>query len=187
MEFHLPFFALRSVSSPGGPSLKTHGKPLRDVEDLTLLSQIRTRSADQEKYRLYKAHKSFVLHGFDEWQYVVWVFEDSQHDLVEDEDNRILGAELDGDSAMSCEEADEDPIIRGHDAHKVIWRPRQYFLKAFEMHIREFWEEWSALVDKLEVDRQEYVGSFQSNYITILDLDDDTDTSPEKTKSIYNV
>lgn len=128
-----------------------------------------------------------MLHGFDEWQYVVWAFEDSQHDLAEDEENRTPGAELDCNSTMLCAELDEEPIIRGHDAHNVIWRPRQYFLKAFELHIREFWEEWSALVDKLEVDRQEYVGSFQSNYITILDLDDDTDTSLEKTKSIYNV
>jgi hypothetical protein len=163
MEFHLPFFALRKVSSSGGPSLKTHGKPLRDVEDLTLLSRVGAGSAGQEKYRLHKAHKSFVLHGFDEWQYVVWVFEDSQHDLVEDEDNRTPGAELDDDSAMIGEEVDEEPIIRGHDAHSVIWRPRQYFLKAFEMHIREFWEEWNELVDKLVVDKQEYVSFFTVN------------------------
>ena len=160
MEFHLPFFALRKVSSSGGPSLKTHGNPLRDFDDLTLLSHIRTKSVGQEKYRLYKAQKSVVLHGFDEWQYVVWAFEDSQHDLAEDEDNRTPGAELDDNSTMLCAEVDEEPIIRGHDAHNVIWRPRQYFLKAFEVHIREFWEEWSALVDKLEVDRQEYVSSF---------------------------
>jgi hypothetical protein len=160
MEFHLPFFALRKVSSSSGPSLKTHGKPLRDVDDLTLLSHIKTKSVGQEKYRLYKAHKSIVLHGFDEWQYVVWAFEDSQHDLAEDEENGTPGAELDYNSTMLCAEVDEEPIIRGHDAHNVIWRPRQYFLKAFELHIKEFWEEWSALVDKLEVDRQEYVGSF---------------------------
>jgi hypothetical protein len=163
MEFHLPFFALRKVSSPGGPSLRTNGKPLRDVEDLTLLTRVGAGSAGQEKYRLHQAHNSFVLHGFDEWQYVVWVFEDSQHDLVEDEDDRTPGAELDDDSAMISEEVDEEPIIRGHDAHSVIWRPRQYFLKAFEMHIREYWEEWNELVDKLVVDKQESVSFFTVN------------------------
>jgi hypothetical protein len=103
----------------------------------------------QEKYRLYKAQISCIIYGSDEWQWIAYAFEDTQHN------DEIVG-EL-GSSKATFYAEDKDPILRGLDKEKPIWRPRQYFLKAFETQIRYFSEEWAVLVDKLEVDRAEYV------------------------------
>jgi hypothetical protein len=161
MEFHLSFFALRKTS-PTDNSPSICGKRLRDWEDLSLLARDKTKPGGQENYRLHKAQISCVIHGFDEWQWVTYAFEDTEHNKAEDYEGGDIevgvdDGEVSGDEAMFCQEINEDPITRGHDANRPIWRPRQYFLKAFEVRIKVVREEWDDLVDKLEVDRTEYV------------------------------
>jgi hypothetical protein len=56
------------------------------------------------------------------------------------------------------EEIDEDPLAKWVDASRnPIWRPRQYFLRAFEAQLEEPRQEWDKLVRRLEVDITEYV------------------------------
>ena len=156
MEFHLPFFALRKLPLSNSAAPSARGKRLRDSEDLSILIRNKTEPESQENYRLHKAQMSCIIHGFDEWHWVAYAFEDTEHDPKVDDDE-VDDGEVGGDEAIFPQEIDEDLIVCGHDANKPIWRPRQYFLKAFEVHIKIVREEWDELVHKLEADRMEYV------------------------------
>lgn len=158
MEFHLPFFALRKAPQIANPSPpQGNGRRLREAYEFILLNRDKTGPEGQETYHLYKAEISCAVHGFDEWHWIAYAFEDTLHDL--DNDDRVddNGAS-DADGGTFCQQINEDPIARGLDADKPIWRPRQYFLKAFEIQIQTVLDEWDGLVHTLEVDRSEYVG-----------------------------
>jgi hypothetical protein len=152
MEFHLPFFALRKAASSGGPTSRLNGKRLRHYEELTLLTREIAESNGQDNYCLYSMHIACVTQGFDEWQWTTWTFEDTVQEYDEGGDENSSGFD-----AVAGQDINEDPIACGLDANKPIWRPRQYFLKAFEIRIKKVREEWDELVHKLEIDRREYV------------------------------
>jgi hypothetical protein len=155
MEFHLPFFALRKARSPDN-SPRVRGKGLRNSKDLLFLKEETTNSGEQENYRLYQAQISCVVHGFDEWQWVAYAFEDTQHEPSEHGDDNDDGDDL-VDYATSSQGFKEDPIARGLNASLPIWRPRQYFLKALELRLTIVSREWHQLVYKLVADTSEYV------------------------------
>ena len=156
MEFHLPFFALRKVTKSNSFSPKTRGKQLREWELLNLLTPDIAGEDGQGKYLLHKAHISCVIHGFKEWQYAAYAFVDAQHGPLEDEDEDVTDRELE-EGEVTFGDDDEDPISGCLPTDVPIWRPRQFFLKAFETQIRTFKNEWDELVHRLEVDRNEYV------------------------------
>jgi hypothetical protein len=165
MEFHLPFFALRKAPNADASFPNISGKCLRKWEDLTLLSQDQIGSESEESYRLHKAQLSCVVHGFDEWHWIAYAFEDTRHENdLEDDDDEVVDRQLDS-SIVTFGEEDEDPILHLLDSgEKPIWKPRQYFLKAFEVQVRKFRVEWNALVHKLEDDRSEYVRLVPANF-----------------------
>jgi hypothetical protein len=146
MEFHLPFFAFRKTSPLDGSPRRAHGKRLRKFKDLSFLKGQNSESEDQENYCIYQAQISLVVCGVDEWQWVAYAFVDTEHD----------GDDL-ADKAASSERFKEDPITYGLDASLPIWKPRQYFLKVFEIRARQTRQEWDQLVRKLVLDISEYV------------------------------
>ncbi|KAE9366797.1 hypothetical protein N431DRAFT_417671 [Stipitochalara longipes BDJ] len=155
LEFHLPFFALRKVTQSESTTPTICGTPLRNRENLNLLTRDKIGPEGQESFLLHEAQISCVLHGFDEWQWITYCFEDAQH---EDEGDEVVDREL--DEEVTFGEEDEDPIscrLVHLDTQHPIWRPRQYFLKSFETKIKKFWDEWHALVHRLEIDRSEYI------------------------------
>lgn len=93
---------------------------------------------------------------YDEWHWTAYAYVDTKHD---DNDGNNIN---EGENAAGCsqDEIDEDPIAcGGHASHLPIWRPRQYFLKAFEARIQEPKREWDELVHLLEVDITKHVCS----------------------------
>lgn len=101
------------------------------------------------------------MYGYDEWQWTACAFLDNAH-----ESGDLYGAEETNDG--DCEDGetivgqkvdgfDEDPIASGLYASTPIWRPRQYFTKAFEVNIKEVSQEWHELVRKMEYDIIVYV------------------------------
>lgn len=161
MEFHLPFFALRKATNSDSSLPAILEKTLRKWEYLDLLGQHQSGSVVQEKYRLHQALQSCVVHGFDEWQWITYSFEDNQHENNPDDEDDVAGDHQLNSNDVTFDEDDEDPILHHLDSHtQPLWRPRQFFLKAFEMQVRKFWLEWNSLVHKLEDDRSEYVSLF---------------------------
>lgn len=148
MEFHLPFFALRKTSPRDSSPPRAYGKRLREVKDLSFLKGQDTWIEDQENYCIYQAQISCVVWGLDDWQWVAYAFVDTEHDND--------GDDL-ADKATSFEGLNEDPIACGLDASLPIWKPRQYFLKVFEIRAKQTRKEWDQLVRKLVLDISEYV------------------------------
>jgi hypothetical protein len=129
---------------------------MRRFEDLSFSKEECTGQDDQENYRLHHAQVSCVVYGYDEWHWTAYAFVDTEHD--DDDGNNTNESE--NAAVCSQEEIDEDPIACGaHASHLPIWRPRQYFLKAFEARIQEPKREWDELVHLLEVDITECVCS----------------------------
>jgi hypothetical protein len=150
MEFHLPFFALRKLPQSEGHRSTDPRRPRRIFEDFTLLSEANDQGSGQEIHRLYHAQISCVVYGNDEWQWTAYSFVDTEHD--DDADITIDG------EIGSQHEIDEDPITCDVQAGCFpIWRPRQYFLKAFAARMQEPRREWDDLVHQLVVDITECV------------------------------
>jgi hypothetical protein len=161
MEFHLPFFALRNGNKSDDLSSSGSRHRLRKWENLILLRQDQTESDSQQSYCLEESQLSCIVHGVDEWNWTCYAFEDNREGIdAEDEIGQVPDRQVDnGDITFDVD--DEDPILLLLDSRKQpIWRPREYFLKAFEVKVRRFWTEWNALVYRLEDDRIEYVRLF---------------------------
>jgi hypothetical protein len=46
-----------------------------------------------------------------------------------------------------------DPLAAGQlAAHSLIWDPREYFFKVFEIRIQQVGREWRAILDQMEED-----------------------------------
>lgn len=155
MEFHLPFFALRKLSQSENSCSSFCELPTRKFKDLYLSKEGNDVQNNQEKYKLHYAQVSCVVYGHDEWNYTAYAFKDTGHEENDDVDSNSHG---ENDALFTQEEIDEDPLAKWPDASRnPIWRPRQYFLRAFEAQLEEPRQEWDKLVRRLEVDIREYV------------------------------
>jgi len=155
MEFHLPFFALRKLSQSENPSPIVCELPTRKFKEIYLSKEGNDVQNNQEKYMLHYAQVSCVVYGHDEWNYTAYAFKDTGHEENDDVDINSHG---ENDALVTQEEIDEDPLAKWPDASRnPIWRPRQYFLKAFEVQLEEPRQEWEKLVHRLDVDIKEYV------------------------------
>ena len=155
MEFHIPFFALRPIPRSDQGRLSSRKKCLRNWEDITLLTRDVTGVDCDEHYRLHRAQISCVVYGSDEWNWTAWAFEDTSHDWEDEED--VYADTLNGNVGMPFI---EDPIAYGLDANRPIWRPREYFVKALDIRLRNVKNEWDTLVDMFELDRNKNVRGF---------------------------
>lgn len=155
MEFHLPFFALRKFSQSENSCSSVYELPTRKSKDLYLLKEGNDVQNNQEKYMLHYAQISCVVYGHDEWNYTAYAFKDTGHEENDDVDSNSHG---ENDALFTQEEIDEDPLAKWVDASRnPIWRPRQYFLRAFEAQLEEPRQEWDKLVRRLVVDIREHV------------------------------
>jgi hypothetical protein len=51
-----------------------------------------------------------------------------------------------------------DPLTAGQlNAHNLIWKPREYFFKVFEIRINQVRREWRVILDKMVEDVEQYV------------------------------
>jgi len=134
---------------------------MRKWEDILLTDGETSVSGGQELYRLHEAQTSFVVYGYDEWQWTACAFLDNVHvsgELYDAEETNDGDGEV-GEAIVSlkADGFDEDPIASGLYASHPIWRPRQYFAKAFEVNIKEISQEWHELIHRMECDIIAYV------------------------------
>jgi hypothetical protein len=53
-----------------------------------------------------------------------------------------------------------DPLAAGQiPADRLLWTPREYFFKVFEIRMNEVRKQWQAIIDKVEGDIKQYVSS----------------------------
>lgn len=149
MEFHIPYFALRS-SSPKDYPQTVANSPLRERIDISFLQMKYPNSLCDEKNTIYEAQFSFVICGEDDTRWVAYAFADT----ALDDDNLA-------DNGFSDEAFRPDPILPSHlDANLPIWDPRHYFLRILEFRITQLLSEWEYLVRTIERRIRRYVCCF---------------------------
>lgn len=158
LDLQLPFFLLRKETPPDEESLgceKLNTKPKRGWTDLSFLETSDTgistsetekqqEKEEEEVWGIREAHISFVVTGTDDWRWAGYGF---------------IDAEIDGVLADSSpDDLLFDPIAaRELKANLPIWKPREYWLKVFEVRIGQVRKEWDDLAHKLEHDIDTYV------------------------------
>ncbi|KAF2185092.1 hypothetical protein K469DRAFT_688302 [Zopfia rhizophila CBS 207.26] len=159
LEFHLPYFALRTFA-PGKDLAQTtiNSKPPRQWIDLSFLELGTTlRSKDDPEYGLYEAQFSLTICGSDNSRWVAYGFVDTDID----DDNGLEGEDF------SYLGMNADPIASDGDvnANHPIWDPREYFLLMIEIRMRKVLKEWKGLVRKFERSIKRFRGQHRYNFL----------------------
>jgi hypothetical protein len=159
LDLHIPFFLLRK--SPPPPPDESVGKvntqPRRRWTDLSFLTIDTPDSPDKEPkevWGMYEAQISCVVTGSDDFEWVGYGFFDTEidGDLDEPSLNEPPPDEPFKDSLNF------DPISdRVLDANIPISRPRDYWLKVFEIRIEQARKEWDYVIYKVELSVNKYV------------------------------
>lgn len=146
-DLHLPFFKLRKSTRPEESVGKVNTKPRRQWTDLSFLNIDKPSSQVQERKEFWGIHEaqiSCVVSGWDDARWVGYGF-------VDDEIDGVLAESSKDDLIM-------DQIAAGEiQANFPIWRPREYWLKVFEIRIKRVRHEWEWLIYKLEFSIKQYV------------------------------
>jgi hypothetical protein len=128
-------------------------KPQRQWTDLSFLKVDTLRSQDQESREIWGIHEaqiSCVVAGSDDWRWVGYGFVDT---------------EIDGFlTDLSKDDLGLDQIAAGNlEANIPIFKPRDYWLKVFEIRIEQVRKEWEYLIYKVERSVNQYVCGPTSN------------------------
>jgi hypothetical protein len=153
LDLNLPFFILDKSTPPKETFEKFNTKPPRKWLDLSFLKLDTHQSQDQdpkEVWGIQEANISFVITGFDNWQWVAYGFVDT---------------EVDGVLADSFnDELSGDQIAAGRlQISPPLWCPREYWLKVFEFRIDYVQQQWQYLIQKLEPSVDQYVCDLSQN------------------------
>jgi hypothetical protein len=147
LDLHLPFFLLRKSTPPEESVGKDNKRPWRRWTDMSFLKIDTSESQDQKPKEVWGIHEvqtTCVVAGSDDWRWVGYGFVDAEID----------------ESLTDLSEVDLsfDRIAAGElEANIPIWRPRDYWLKLFEIRIEQVRKEWEYLIYKLELSVNQYV------------------------------
>jgi hypothetical protein len=109
-----------------------------------------SRSTDTH-YCLYEAQISVAITGIDHWVWTAYGFVDTYFGSKES---------VDGYDQMEGPMGRPDPLAAGQiPADRLLWTPREYFFKVFEIRMNEVRKQWQAIIDKVEGDIKQYVSS----------------------------
>lgn len=149
LDLHLPFFILSASPPPKENNGKINAKPRRRWTDLSFLKledldSDTEESSPEEIWGIQDAQISCVVTGYDDWRWDGYGFVDT---------------EVDGILADSFEEdLLHDQIAAGElQSDYPIQKPRDYWIKIFEIRIRYVKRNWDYLVHKLELGVNRYV------------------------------
>lgn len=149
LDFHLPFFILSRSSPPLERFDKINTKPRRKWTDLSFLNLDNLDSEAEgrvtgEIWGIHEAQISFAVAGYDDWRWIGYGFVDS---------------EVDGILAESTEQDLQfDQIAAGKiDSTRPIQKPRDYWIRIFEIRILYVKKKWDHLIHKLELGVGQYV------------------------------
>jgi hypothetical protein len=147
LDLHIPFFILRKSAPPEKSEGEANNKPRRLWTDLSFLKLDKFDTQSQEPLEVWsiqEAQISCVVAGSDHWRWVGYGFVDAEIDgiLAESSDEDLL----------------QDQIANGElEANFPIWRPRDYWIRVFEIRIGCVKNHWDYLIHKVELGVNQYV------------------------------
>jgi hypothetical protein len=153
LDLHLSFFILGKSAPPEKSGGKADVKPRRHWTDLSFLGLDKFDLQPQEPnevWAIQEAQISCVVAGSDHWRWVGYGFVDAEIDgiLAESSDEDLL----------------RDQIAAGElEANLPIWRPREYWIRVFEIRSDYVRNQWDYLIHKLELGINQYVRGQSQN------------------------
>lgn len=173
LELHLPLFLLRS-SRPPESDIKVNSKPRRQWTDLSFLNFDTPKLQLQmpgEVWGMYEAEISYVVTGSDDSRWIGYAFMDTGLD--------DLLTELSED-ALSF-----DWVAAGEiDAKHPLWRPRDHWVRVFDIRIEQVRKEWDYLIYKLEPAVNQYV---QAPKLILMPFSELLTSQVDERTSIYSI
>ncbi|KAH8896231.1 hypothetical protein GQ53DRAFT_838468 [Thozetella sp. PMI_491] len=155
MEFHLPYYALRTSYSPiASPAVDERG--LRRASPLLFASPRKNGGTlEQGTEYLYEAQATCVITGTDHCRWVGYCFVETYFDKDEDKES-VQSYHQDAIDGMRL-----DPFTLGkNDANMPIKTPRDYFVRVFEVRASQVKEEWTNVVERLDARISEYMDGY---------------------------
>ena len=147
LDLHIPFFILRRSAPPEKSEGEVKNRPRRLWTNLSFLKLETFDTQSQEPLEVWgiqEAQFSCVVAGSDHWRWVGYGFVDAEIDgiLAESSDEDLL----------------QDQIANGElEANFPIWRPRDYWIRVFEIRIGYVKNQWEYLIHKVELGVNQYV------------------------------
>lgn len=147
LDLHIPFFILRKSAPPEKSEGAVNNKPRRLWTDLSFLKLNKFDTQPQEPLEVWgiqEAQISCIVAGSDHWRWVGYGFVDAEVDgiLADSSDEDLL----------------QDQIANGElEANFPIWRPRDYWIRVFEIRIGYVKSQWDYLIHKVELGVNQYV------------------------------
>jgi hypothetical protein len=152
LAFHLPYYVWRgSQKAHEDHRRDANASPLRQSQDVSFLNWKSSRSPGF----LYEAQISCVVAGSDEWRWIAYCFVDTYFDVAEEAKETVQSYHED---SLGPEGMRTDPLAYGVvDADNPIQDPRDYFLRVFQIRIKQVKREWQQVVAKMQQSVREYV------------------------------
>jgi len=149
LDLHLPFFILSNSPPPKDNIGKIKTKPRRRWTDLSFLKldkldSVTEESSHNEIWGIQDAQISCAVAGYDDWRWVGYGFVDAEVDGILTESSEV--------------DLLHDQIAAGGlHSNYPIQKPRDYWIKIFEIRIHYVKRMWDYLVHKLELGVEQYV------------------------------
>ena len=139
LEFHIPYYTLRTSELPDPRGLRRHGQLL-----LPGAPNVKTREF------LYEAQISLLITGVDEWFWSAYCCLDTYFEGK--------------DSVTSYHNNNSDALVGGtlRPNWYPVWNVRQYFLFVFSRRFKQATKEWAAIVRALDSRLYVFVSKFNS-------------------------
>jgi hypothetical protein len=129
---------------------KFDGQPLRQSWDLSFLSGPTNASRSMDiPYCLYEAQISVAVTGIDHWVWTAYGFIDTYFGSKES---------VNAYHQLKARTGRPDPLAAGQlPVDFLIWTPREYFFKVFEIRIKEVRSQWNIIIDTVGGAVKKYV------------------------------
>jgi hypothetical protein len=156
-EFHVPFYVIKESKRLLSDTRKGfEGKPLRRSWALPFLSGSRDAPCC-----LYEAQMSVTVTGIDDYVWTAYGIVDS---YFQSKDTAVSYHKMQSSRTLWI-----DPLAAGQLPFlNPVYTPREYYLKVFEIRMRQVLREWQLILDKIEEDATLYVfhlGFSLSNFV----------------------
>ncbi|KAH6887711.1 hypothetical protein B0T10DRAFT_549674 [Thelonectria olida] len=164
LAFDFPFYVwVRRDKKPEDPRLKRDGTPLRQVLDLSFLSQSDDLPDPPKADYLCKAHISVSILKIDIRRWVVYCFLDTYYD------NSLNQESVEKyHSLMESNGFRVDPLTHGRlSANTPILDPWEYFWTVFGIRIRQVKDKWMSLIYELDKRVKTYIETSPLNTIPL--------------------
>ncbi|KAL0766962.1 hypothetical protein CaCOL14_010533 [Colletotrichum acutatum] len=146
LEFHFPFRVWRTSESllKDERIKSSNNDALRSSRDVTCLLPTGDGDKANQVHGIYSGHIACLVSGHDYWRWTAHSCIDTWFDQDEGINEQVIRYANDMQDGRGCD-FDPDPCSGGHDASKLYWHPRIWFLRMFSFRLAQIKDEWESV------------------------------------------